>query len=102
MAEEFLEEIYKEAYVITKLKKIVEYTIYQENHHILLEYNKITADLEKICKNYAKINMNKGILLHQYLEQVSKSVSNVIVLGDIINKKVIPLIEEYIKLTNIN
>lgn len=100
MAEEFLEEIYKEAYVITKLKKIVEYTIYQENHHVLLEYNKITTDLEKICKNYAKIDINKGMMLYHYLEQITKLGFNVTVLGDIINKKVIPLIEEYIKLTN--
>lgn len=98
MAEAFLEEIYQEAKIITELKDIAQYALYHDSHNVVLRYNKIVSDVGEICKKYVNLNKKKAMELWRYFETLLDFHSNIMVIGDIINKKIIPLLEEYIAL----
>lgn len=102
MAEAFLEEIYQEAKIITELKDIAQLSLCQDNHTMILKYESILPTLSTICKKYINVNNVKAMELWGCLQTLSGIADNTILVGDMIVKKIIPLLEEYIALyTNI-
>lgn len=98
MAEAFLEEIYQEAKIITELKDIAQLALCQDNHEMKIKYDNITSNLVAICKKYVSINNIKAMELWKYLQKLAEINNNTIVIGDIIVKKIVPLLEDYIAL----
>lgn len=98
MAEAFLEEIYQEAKIITELKDIAQLSLYQDSHEMTLKYRKINADLSEICKKYVNVDKKNAMELWRGLQTLSEISYNTILVGDIIAKVIIPLLEKYIAL----
>ena len=98
MAEKFLEEIYEEAYLITKLKDVAEYCYYREGLHVYTKYDSIMSRLIEVCKKFATFDVEKAKRLLKIIETIRVSDFNEIMIGDLILKKMIPLIEEYMKI----
>lgn len=99
MAETFLEEIYKEAYLITELKWIAELAMYQDIHAVRLRLKNIIPDLNELLEKYAGYNVKQAFALKEVVEQSINMVGkNLVVAGDNIEKEVIPKLKEYIGL----
>lgn len=99
MAEDFLEEIYEEANILSDLKEIVELTLYQDDHKAVLKINELVPKLNDLYKKLIEYNVEKAFLLKKTIEEVGSYFNgNLILVGDIIERRIIPLIKEYLYL----
>ena len=98
MAVDFLEEIYQEAKLITELKDIAELSIYQDGHSVMLKFNAIAPKLSQICQNYFVHSKEKATSLWEHLKKLEVVNVNTTIIGDIIIKNIIPLLEDYINI----
>lgn len=94
MAEVFLEEIYKDARLIYEARQIVEYAKVYDKHHAAMKYNEILPGLLEICRRYTAWDKNGGEELAGHIVQIKRSSNDLILMGDIIENKVIPLLEK--------
>lgn len=94
MAEFFLEEIYKDAKMIYEARRIVEYTKVYDKHHAAMKYNEILPRLIEICQRYTAWDKNGGEELANHIVHIKKISNDLILMGDIIENKMIPLLEK--------
>lgn len=97
MAEEFLEPIYQEAKVLYKLRQIVEWTKVNDSHHVVITCNEIIQDICDICKRYTAQEQIKGMKLWNVIQTFTKTEGDLILLGDIVEQQVLPLLQESMK-----
>lgn len=94
MAEEFLEEIYRDARLLCELRQITDWTRVGDRHHTILRYNQLLPELVRICKRFTAYDELSGITLYKYLQEVPKCGNDLILMGDILDSKVLPLLEK--------
>lgn len=93
MAEEFLEEIYREANLIYEARQIVEYTKIDDKYHATIKYNEILPELIELLKNYVIWDKSGGEELARHVMRIKEIGHDLILMGDIIENKIIPLLE---------
>ncbi len=97
MAEEFLEEIYREANLSCRLKKAVEYARIHDEFHMIAICNDIFQPLCEVCKEYLQFDKEKGIALWNAIQTLVKIDNDLVMRGDIIEERILPLLKEKIK-----
>lgn len=97
MAEEFLEGIYREAYLAYRLKKAVEYARIHDEFHMIAICNDVFLPLCEICKEYLQEDKEKGIALWQSIQSLVKIDNDLVRRGDVIEEKILPLLKEKIR-----
>lgn len=98
MAEDFVEQIYSEAILLTELKQIVELIRQRNSHTVILKLNEILPKLGEIAKQYVTEHYEKGVQFWNSLEKVSGYNGDLIWLGDCIESEIIPMFQEYLSL----
>lgn len=94
MAEEFLEEIYQDARLLCELRQITDWTRVGDRHHTILKYNQLLPELVRVCKRFTAYDESSGITLYQCLQEIPKCGNDLILMGDILDSKVLPLLEK--------
>ncbi|MBD5497000.1 MAG: DUF115 domain-containing protein [Lachnospiraceae bacterium] len=94
MAEAFLKEIYKDAKLIYDARQIVEYAKVHDEHHAAMKFNEIQPRLIEICQRYAAWDKKGGEELASHIVHIKEIRNDLILIGDIIENKVIPLLEK--------
>lgn len=97
MAEIFLEEMYREADLVCDLKQIVEYAKVHDEYHVVELGNKMLPRLGKVCKAYIQQDMVKGTELWNAVQQLIHVDDDLILRGDIMEGRILPLLEEKVK-----
>ena len=98
MAEAFLEEIYKEAELAYKLKLAVEYARIHDELHMGEICNESFQPLCEVCKEYLQQDREKGLALWNEIQTFTGIDNDLVMRGDVIEKKILPLLEEKIRL----
>lgn len=98
MAEDFIEQIYSEAILLTELKQTVELIRQRNSHTVTLKLNDILPQLGEIVKQYITEHYEKGVQFWNALEKVSGFNGDLIWLGDCIESEIIPMYQEYLSL----
>lgn len=94
MAEAFLEEIYREAELIYKLKLAAEYARIHDELHMGEICSEIFQPLCEVCKAYLLQDKAKGIRLWNEIQTFSGIDNDMIMRGDVIEKGILPLLTE--------
>ena len=97
MAEEFLESIYEEAKLLCELKQVVEWSKVNDSHHAVMACNVMLQELGNLCKKYLEQDRVKVTRLWNSLQNMTKVNGDLILLGDIVEREVIPRLEDLIK-----
>lgn len=97
MAEDFLEEIYREADLACELKQVVEYAKIHDEYHVVEMGSKLLPQLGEVCKQYLGWDITRGRELWGAVQNLIKVDDDLILRGDIIENKVLPLLEEKIR-----
>ena len=96
MAEKFLEEMYREADLACDLKQIIEFAKIHDEYHVVEMGNKILPRLGEVCKVYIKQDLVKGTELWNAVQMLIDVDDDLILRGDIIESRIMPLLEEKI------
>ncbi len=97
MAENFLEDLYREADLVCDLKQIIEFAKIHDEYHAVEMGNKILPRLGEICKEYIKQDLAKGTELWNAVQMLIDVDDDLILRGDIIESRIMPLLEEKIQ-----
>lgn len=98
MAEAFLEEIYKEAELAYRLKLAVEYARIHDELHMGEICNESFQPLCEVCKEYLQQDREKGLALWNEIQTFTGIDNDLVMRGDVIEKKILPLLEEKIRI----
>ncbi len=98
MAEAFLEEIYKEAELAYRLKLAVEYARIHDELHMGEICNESFRTLCEVCKEYLQQDREKGLALWREIQTFTGIDNDLVMRGDVIEKRILPLLEEKIRL----
>lgn len=96
MAEDFLEEVYKEAKLLWELRLTAEYIKIRDMHHAVMKYSELVPAVYNIVKRYKEWDSAKGSELNKLVSE-SVETTDCVLLGDIIEHEMIPLLEESMK-----
>lgn len=97
MAEKFLEVIYEKATVLWQIKEIIEKTRLYEGHIVGMNYNAVLPELIKIYEDYKKYDLNYAKIFGYSLQKISKHKDNLTIIGDKLERTIIPLFEKYLE-----
>lgn len=100
MAEDFLEEIYKEAALYTDMKCLVEMLESDRNGRERDKFPQIYSSLEKMCPEYIKINPTEGVELLNDLKRIREHNGDFITIADIFTRSILPKYERYLSRWN--
>lgn len=89
-----MNELYKDAMLTYEARQIVEYTKVYDKHHAAMKYNEILPRLLDICQRYTALDKAGGEELANHIIHIKEISSDLILMGDIIENKVIPLLEK--------
>ncbi len=94
MAEDFLEEIYQDAKLIDIMRQTVRYAKVHDELHLTGYYEGHYAALLGVCQKYAQVDSAGGAELVNSLQEVYDAGNDLILVGDIIEYKILPLLEK--------
>ncbi|MCM1326566.1 MAG: DUF115 domain-containing protein [Bacteroidales bacterium] len=94
MAEAFLEEIYQDARLICELKEVVQYARMNITNNLATKGDILLKKLCDVCKRYAQYDVVKAKEMWRLLKEVSSLGHNPILIGDILECKILPLLED--------
>ncbi len=94
MAEEFLEEIYQDAKLIDIMRQIAYYAKVQDEYHVASIYEAHYGELMSVCRKYAQMDGAGGEAFVNCLQEVYDAGNDLILLGDTIEYKLLPLLEK--------
>ncbi len=97
MAEPFLEEIYEYAAVASELRHIVEYIRIRDDHHAVYGLNEIIERLCAACRSCVESGYEEGPALWQQVKGLTVIQGDLVLLGDILENEVIPMLERWIR-----
>ncbi len=98
MAEQFLEEIYDEAKLLCELRRVVEWAKLHDDHHVVMYCDLMLPQLGRLCQSYMEQNKAGAMALWEAVQELACIQGDLILIGDRIEHKVIPLLEERMKL----
>lgn len=94
MAEDFLEEIYKDAKLISEMRQIACYAQVHDEHHVRMKYSEILPELIRVCQRYTQLDRTGGEEFMSCLQEIHDVSHDLILIGDIIEHKLLPLLEK--------
>lgn len=94
MAEDFLEEVYQDAKLIDQMRQVVYYAKVHDEHHVAGNYEEHYPELIRVCRKYAQWDSAGGEELVDCLQEVYDAGKDLILVGDIIEYKLLPLLEK--------
>lgn len=94
MAEEFLEEIYQDAKLITQMRQIVCYAQVHDEHHARIKYTQQLPELIRVCKRYAQSDEAGGEEFLSCLQEIHDKGRDLILMGDVIEHELLPILEK--------
>ena len=97
MAEDFLEEIYQDARLIDQMRQIVNYAKVHDEYHVVSIYEEHSSELIRICQRYAQMDSAGGEEFLSCLRELYEFSNDLILVGDIIEYKLLPLLEKSIQ-----
>lgn len=100
MAEEFLEEIYQESILRTRLKCLLDQLISDIDGIERRNYRQIICDLDAICRKYIITNHREGLELHNDLCELAGYDHSTMELSDFIESDILPKYEKYLNSLN--
>ena len=98
MAEDFLEEIYRESIIYTELQEIREWTLKGVNEIVISNIKKIYPTLGRMAQRYTNIDNEAGTFFWNLLEQLSMYKGDNVWLLDFLDKDFLPAVDKYLKL----
>ena len=97
MAELFLEEIYQYARTISKLRHIVDIIREHDEHNALMELNNCIRDIQNLCRACVESHYEEATELCNQVLTINDIQSDLILLGDVIENTIIPIMERWIQ-----
>ena len=97
MAEEFLEEIYRDANLISEMRQIACYAQVYDEYHVKTMYTEYLPELIRVCQRYAQSDSVGGEEFLSCLQEIHDMNHDLILMGDIIEHKLLPLLEKSIQ-----
>ena len=94
MAEDYLEEIYRDARLISGMREVVCWTQVYDEYHAREKYTELLPELIRACREYARSDSAGGESLLNCLQEIYDISHDSILLGDIIERKLQPLLEK--------
>lgn len=94
MAEDFLEEVYRDAKLISDMREIVCYAQIYDDYNAREEYTEHLPELIRVCQNYAQSDGSNGEELMSCLQEIYNVRGDLILMGDIMERKLLPLLEK--------
>lgn len=91
MAEEFLEEIYKEAKLFCAVKQLAEFAKMHDTGHEVQMGNQRLPELGDLCQKYMEQDSQKALELWRYIESIME-IKDPILIGDILEHNILPLL----------
>ena len=98
MAEAFLEEIYREAALVCRLRQAAEYAKIHDELHMIAICNAVFQPLCGICKAYLQQDREKGMALWAAVQMLVQIDNDLVKRGDVIEEQILPLLKEKRKL----
>ncbi|MBD5464733.1 MAG: DUF115 domain-containing protein [Lachnospiraceae bacterium] len=96
MAEDFLEEIYQDAKLISMMRQIACYARVQDSHHVNLKLQELSPELLRVCQRYVQLDRAAGEEFWSCLQELS-ACCDLIRGGDIIEHKLLPFLEKWMQ-----
>lgn len=97
MAEDFLEEIYHDAHLYSKLKELSEYARCNLVQRYVEEMKELLPELKAVAKRYVDRDSARGALFFENLQCMMGFARDNIRLADQIEMKILPMWEEYME-----
>ena len=97
MAEEFLEDIYKEAMVIVRLKQIIAWIRIDDVQRAVEDLNALFPQIIHIMNDYQQANIYDAGRICKLLEKISQESLDRTILADLLEAELIPCLERYMK-----
>ncbi|MBD5545733.1 MAG: DUF115 domain-containing protein [Lachnospiraceae bacterium] len=94
MAEDFLETIYQDAKLISEMRQIACYAQVHDEYHVRRKYMEQVPELIRVCKRYVQSDKAGGEEFFRYLQEIHDVCHDLILMGDIIEHKLLPLLEK--------
>lgn len=94
MAEDFLEEVYQDAKLISEMRQIVCYAQLHDEHHVKVKYTEQFSELIRVCQRYAQSDTAGGEEALRCLQEIQDVSHDLILLGDVIERKLLPILEK--------
>lgn len=100
MAEQFIEEIYRDAILTSQLREVELYIARTDYYNARALFNKAMSQLEDMLLRYAKENPESAYILQDCALSTVNSWGNFSYMTGVINRELLPLIYEYMKKYN--
>lgn len=97
MAEDFLEEIYQHAKLISEMRLVVSYAQVHDEYHATRAYTESVPELIRVCQGYAQSDSADGEAFMNCMQEIHDMSHDLILMGDIIEQKLIPFLEKSIR-----
>lgn len=97
MAEDFLDKIYDEAMLYTKLRELAGYARCSMHQKVVEELKAMLVDLEGVAKGYIDVNEKEGKEFWKLLKQLTDCVDDQIKLADLLEISIMPRLEKYLQ-----
>lgn len=97
MAEEWLEEIYQDARVITRIKEAVRLLHAGDDIRGCDIWNGLIPEIRRICEKYDQISPGAGAGLMRFAGQVAQKGEDYIAFADAMEEDLLPLLEVYMR-----
>lgn len=94
MAEDFLEEIYRDAKLISEMRQIAYYAQVHDEYHVKMAYTEYFPELIRVCQRYAQSDSTGGEGFMNCLQEIHNEGHDLILIGNIIEHKLLPFLEK--------
>lgn len=97
MAEEFIEEIYQYANVISKLRDIVADIRLMDDLHAIKKLRNCIKEVQKLCEACMKSQYEEADILKRNLLDIPNIQRDIVLLGDVLEQVAIPIMERWMQ-----
>lgn len=97
MAEEFLEEIYQAAKLISEMRQIAYYAQIHDEYHVREKYTECLPELIEVCQRYAQSDIIGGECFYNCLQEIHDVSHDLILMGDTIEHRLLPVLEKSVQ-----
>lgn len=94
MAEDFLEEIYQDAKLISEMRQIVCYAQVYDGYHVKRIYTECLPELIRVCQKFAQSDRTGREESLKCLQEIHDLSHDLILMGNIIEHKLLPFLEK--------
>lgn len=97
MAIDFIEDIYQYANLISELRHVITYIRLDDDHHAVMRLNELFPQMCSLCKTALQTDFQQVDVLRKNIEAVRDEKSDLSLIGDILEKEIIPRMELWIQ-----